>query len=77
MFINKKTSKFYELNNHILEVLKENPYLGLNISNDLKWNTHIGKITNKASSTLGFLRRNRAVIWDPYTQGETEKLERV
>ena len=35
-----------------------NPYLGVMISNDLKWNVHINNICNKASSTLGFVRRN-------------------
>ena len=29
-----------------------------NISDDLKWSSHISKITSKASCTLGFLRRN-------------------
>ena len=28
------------------------------ISNNLKWSSHIKKITNRATSTLGFLRRN-------------------
>ena len=28
------------------------------ISNDLKWDTHIKNISSKASSTLGFVRRN-------------------
>ena len=58
MSIRKKTNKFYTLDNHILEEVQDNPYLGLQISNDLKWTTHINKITKKAQSTLGFLRRN-------------------
>ena len=33
-------------------------YLGINISNDLKWATHIKDICSKASSRLGFIRRN-------------------
>ncbi|KAK3097708.1 hypothetical protein FSP39_012355 [Pinctada imbricata] len=56
--INKKTSKFYQLNQHILQEVQDNPYLGLQISNDLKWNTHINNVCKKASSTLGFIRRN-------------------
>ena len=35
-----------------------NPYLGLQISSDMKWSTHINKVARKAQSTLGFLRRN-------------------
>jgi len=37
---------------------KPMPYLGLLISDNLKWSSHINKITNRATSTLGFLRRN-------------------
>ena len=58
MSIRKKTSKFYSLNNHILEEVQDNPYLGLQISSDMKWSTHINKVARKAQSTLGFLRRN-------------------
>ena len=58
MSIRKKTSKFYSLNNHILEGVQDNPYLGLQISSDMKWSTHINKVARKAQSTLGFLRRN-------------------
>jgi len=58
MSINQRTSKLYELNNHILQQVQSNPYLGLEISNDLKWSLHINNVTNKANATLGFLRRN-------------------
>ena len=33
-------------------------YLGVTITNDLKWNTHISNVCTKANRTLGFLRRN-------------------
>ena len=36
--------------------MQNNPYLGLQISDDLKWTTHITNVTKKANSTLGFLR---------------------
>ena len=58
MSINSKSSHFYELDKHILQQVPENPYLGVTISEDLKWSPHINKITKKANSTLGFLRRN-------------------
>jgi hypothetical protein len=48
----------YILNNHILEHVQENPYLGVIINENLKWSTYINKICNKANSTLGFIRRN-------------------
>ena len=58
MSINSKSSHFYELDKHILQQVPENPYLGITISEDLKWTSHINKITRKSNSTLGFLRRN-------------------
>ena len=33
-------------------------YLGVTITKDLKWNTHISNVCTKANRTLGFLRRN-------------------
>ena len=33
-------------------------YLGVTITNDLRWNTHVSNICTKANQTLGFLRRN-------------------
>jgi hypothetical protein len=58
MSMRQKSSYFYQLDQHILEQVKTNPYLGFNISDDLKWSSRISKITSKASCTLGFLRRN-------------------
>jgi len=51
MSINQCTSKLYELNNHILQQVQSNPYLGLEISNDLKWSLHINNVFNKANAT--------------------------
>ena len=56
--IRNKTSNFYSLDNTILQQVPSNPYLGVTISENLKWSQHIGNITKKANSTLGFLRRN-------------------
>ena len=56
--INNLSSNFYSLGNHILKQVDENPYLGLTITENLKWSSHITKITKKAYSTVGFLRRN-------------------
>ena len=33
-------------------------YLGVDISKDLSWNTHINRISTNANRTLGFLKRN-------------------
>ena len=58
MSVNAKTSYFYTLTNQILKQVEENPYLGLTLTENLKWSSHIMKISKKANSTLGFLRRN-------------------
>ena len=46
----------YQLGNHVLELVGEVKYLGLNISDDLSWTTHISKTTKKANLVLAFLR---------------------
>ena len=47
----------YTLEGVVLENVDNIKYLGLTITNDLKWNTHISNICTKANRTLGFLRR--------------------
>ncbi len=49
---------FYQLSGHILEEVDSSPYLGVQISNDLTFSTHIDHTVTKANRTLGFLRRN-------------------
>ena len=48
----------YKLHGHILEVVPQAKYLGVTISNNLKWSNHINTITKSANSTLAFVRRN-------------------
>lgn len=48
--IQNTSNFFYQLNNIILKRVLNNPYLGLLISEDLKWTPHITKMAN---STLG------------------------
>ena len=52
----QKSSRFYHLDGEILQEVNSSPYLGITISNDLQWKTHITNIVKKANSTLGFLR---------------------
>ena len=56
--IKNKLPHAYTLNNTILERVQSIPYLGVTLSEDLKWNNHIDKITKKASRVVGFLKRN-------------------
>ena len=58
MSINCKSTHYYTLCDHILKQVEENPYLGLTLTESLKWSSHITKITKKATTTLNFLRRN-------------------
>ena len=58
---NKRSSKTqanYTLEGTVLENVESIKYLGVTITNDLKWNTHISNVCTKDNRTLGFLRRN-------------------
>ena len=52
-----KIQASYTLEGAVLENVDNIKYLGVTITNDLKWNTHISNICTKANRTLGFLRR--------------------
>jgi hypothetical protein len=54
----EKSSYFYEIGNEILQYVEQTPYLGILISANLKWASHVTNISKRAGSTLGFLRRN-------------------
>ena len=51
-------SSKYQLHGHTLEEVCSAKYLGVTITNNLSWDTHINTICAKANKTLGFLRRN-------------------
>ena len=51
----KKIHASYTLEGTDLENIK---YLGVTITSDLRWNTHVSNVCTKANRTLGFLRRN-------------------
>ena len=52
-----KIQAAYTLEGAVLENVDNIKYLGVTITNDLKWNTYISNICTKANRTLGFLRR--------------------
>ena len=54
----KKTNASYHLEETVLDNVENIKYLGVAITNDLKWNTYVSNICTKANRTLGFLRRN-------------------
>ena len=51
-----KTS--FILHNQPLSVVNQATYLGVEITSNLSWSPHVNKIANKASQSLGFLKRN-------------------
>ena len=48
----------YKLNNNSLKHFTQVKDLGVTISPDLKWDTHINTFLSKANRMLAFLRRN-------------------
>ena len=48
----------YTLEETDLENVESIKYLGVTITTDLRWNTHVSNVCTKANRTLGFLRRN-------------------
>ena len=57
----KRTNKMeasYTLEGTVLENVDSIKYLGVTITRDLRWHTHISNMCTKANRTLGFLRRN-------------------
>ena len=57
----KRTNTFeasYTLEGTVLENVDSIKYLGVTITQDLRWNTYISNMCTKANRTLGFLRRN-------------------
>jgi len=43
---------------HVLSSVQEAKYLGITLTDELSWSSHVRSIHNRANSTLGFLRRN-------------------
>ncbi|KAI8514483.1 hypothetical protein Bbelb_070740 [Branchiostoma belcheri] len=54
----RSPAHLYFMFNEPLNHNNQHPYLGVILSRNLRWKAHINDITAKASSTLGFVRRN-------------------
>ena len=78
----------YMLHGQVLEAMDHAKYLGVNISKNLSWNTHINRISTNANRTLGFLKRNiktkkqqsaqlHTKSWSALTQTFINKIEMV
>ena len=53
-----KTAPGYELHGQNIENVSTTKYMGVNIQDNMQWESHIDSITKKASKTLGFIRCN-------------------
>ena len=62
MSINQKSTHFCQLDSHILQQVPDNPSLGVTLSDNMKWNSHISKISKKANPTLGFLEEKSKAL---------------
>ena len=54
----KTISHMYELCGTFLQGVAQEKYLGVLISNDLSWATHIQNVASSANQKLGFMKRN-------------------
>ena len=48
----------YYIDGRKLSTELNHPYLGVMLSKDLKWNSHMNNIVAKANRSLGFVKRN-------------------
>ena len=48
----------YILHGQVLEVVTSARYLGVDISSNLSWNTHVDRVTANANQSLGFIKRH-------------------
>ncbi|MEW8548727.1 MAG: reverse transcriptase family protein, partial [Candidatus Thiodiazotropha sp.] len=48
----------YTLHGQVLEAVTSARYLGVDISNNLSWNTHVDRVAANANRSLGFVKRN-------------------
>ena len=48
----------YEMNDTILNIVSQHPYLDITLDHKLSWHRHIETLCHKANHTLGFLKHN-------------------
>ena len=56
------TIQKFKINNTLIERVDECNYLGLIINKHLKWNSHVNKIGNKISQTIGVISKLKNLI---------------
>ena len=51
-------ARFYTMNGDVVRPVEEATYLGVTLTHNMSWDSHIRSVEAKASRTLGFLKRN-------------------
>ena len=51
-----------QINGSNIEFVDNFVFLGITINNKLNWNSHINKVTNKISNTVGILNKLRSFL---------------
>ena len=55
--LRKKIQGSYKLDSHTFEPVPSNPYLGVQIQEDLKWKEHINNVTKRKQFQLGLPKK--------------------
>ena len=76
MSIRNTSSHLYKLDNTILQQVSTNPYLGITLSEDLQWTTHIQNIVKNQILHLGFLPRNLTNCPEEYKNSNSKTWEK-
>ena len=66
-----KISHNYTMNDEILQTATTHPYLGVELSSNMKWDSHINIVMRKAHQMLGFLSRNLDTVLHPSRNART------
>ena len=69
----KKINASYNLEGTVLDNVENIKYLGITITNNLKWSTHVSNICTRANRILGFLTRTLSAC--PHDVKESPSLE--
>ena len=76
----KKLTYTYKMEGQVVEGVRSTKYLGITLTDKLKWNLHINKISGAANRMLGFMWRNlrnspKTIKEKAYTSFVRPKLE--
>ena len=74
----KKINASYSLEGTVLENVEKIKWIGVTITKDLKWNTHVSNICTKTNRSLGRpILEYGSSVWDPQSILPQDELEKV